>query len=816
MDRSWMNERRISEEYDKGVLEFLQYVEQNAKSVNRTYFYPQAQVPVPTPEINFVGEAIGSFIAWPRALIMSHIATPQFTRPQKQPIHDTVIHEDDDMDEAEDDPLSKLMTRLPRYMDTIVVDQGRSSMYGFVEPQTIQPSGNTLENRQHYLQTWMNEMQFGQEFNYTDTQDTQFHQGNFNHWWKPHLNMGQSQFGQAAEQFDRLPQQQWQQQPSLSKRMAKMDDTLQQLMQMSDSHHKSTQPAFKRIGRHLCHISEKLDDLGSNMKVNPMEECQAIITRSDKVLDERKIKRKEERLSEKEKDVKEEEEKEERKSEVERKEKGKNVEEERKETKEVEREKKKIEKNLLSPKECSKEEKEGEEKKKREKEDERKKKESYEKLLPHPKKYHRKEKEKHFERFMEIFKKLEIKIPIIGTLQQVLEVKLVEILSKVMQFGQEFNYTDTQFHQGNFNHWWKPHLNMGQSRFGQATEQFDRLPQQQWQQQPSLSKRMAKMDDTLQQLMQMSDSHHKSTQPAFKRIGRHLCHISEKLDDLGSNMKVNPMEECQAIITRSDKVLDERKIKRKEERLSEKEKDVKEEEEKEERKSEVERKEKGKNVEEERKETKEVEREKKKIEKNLLSPKECSKEEKEGEEKKKREKEDERKKKESYEKLLPHPKKYHRKEKEKHFERFMEIFKKLEIKIPIIGTLQQVPEEKAQGSRGGVAEASAMDDEDAFEDAEDDEEEEDSDDNMGEFGERSEEGESGNQKRHQKVQKEKPQLPLSGSLPLSGTQELTGDPLRGKMAVEGKKPTHALTAEQYFTAERHTYGLGPKFSVILE
>ncbi|KOM57578.1 hypothetical protein LR48_Vigan11g061100 [Vigna angularis] len=37
-----------------------------------------------------------------------------FTRPQKQPIHDTVIHEDDDMAEAEDDPLSKLMTKLPR------------------------------------------------------------------------------------------------------------------------------------------------------------------------------------------------------------------------------------------------------------------------------------------------------------------------------------------------------------------------------------------------------------------------------------------------------------------------------------------------------------------------------------------------------------------------------------------------------------------------------------------------------------------------------------------------------------------------------
>ena len=42
-------------------------------------------------------------------------------------------------------------------MDTIIVDQCRSSVYGFVEPQTIQPSGNTLETKQNYLQTWMAE-----------------------------------------------------------------------------------------------------------------------------------------------------------------------------------------------------------------------------------------------------------------------------------------------------------------------------------------------------------------------------------------------------------------------------------------------------------------------------------------------------------------------------------------------------------------------------------------------------------------------------------------------------------------------------------
>ncbi|KOM28583.1 hypothetical protein LR48_Vigan553s001200 [Vigna angularis] len=57
----------------------------------------------------------------------------------------------------------------------------------------------------------------------------------------------------------------------------------------------------------------------------------------------------------------------------------------------------------------------------------------------------------------------------------------------------------------------------------------------------------------------------------------------------------------------------------------------------------------------------------------------------------------------------------------------------------------------------------------------------------GEFSERSEEGEKWNHKRKQRVQKEKSKAPLSGILPLSGTQEVTGGPLRGKLAAEGKK-----------------------------
>ncbi|KOM40722.1 hypothetical protein LR48_Vigan04g092000 [Vigna angularis] len=42
------------------------------------------------------------------------------------------------------------------YMDTIVVESGWASIYGF-QPETIQPSGNTLDSRKSYIQTWMTE-----------------------------------------------------------------------------------------------------------------------------------------------------------------------------------------------------------------------------------------------------------------------------------------------------------------------------------------------------------------------------------------------------------------------------------------------------------------------------------------------------------------------------------------------------------------------------------------------------------------------------------------------------------------------------------
>ncbi|KOM45542.1 hypothetical protein LR48_Vigan06g084800 [Vigna angularis] len=114
---------------------------------------------------------------------------------------------------------------------------------------------------------------------------------------------------QAAEQFDREPQQQWQQQPFISERRATLDDRLQQFIQMSKSHRNNTQAACRRMEAHCRFIIQKQNDLGSDMKANPREECTTVVTERGKVLDERKIERKEEEsLSEKEKDVEKEEE----------------------------------------------------------------------------------------------------------------------------------------------------------------------------------------------------------------------------------------------------------------------------------------------------------------------------------------------------------------------------------------------------------------------------------------------------------------------------------------------------------------------------
>ncbi|KOM28119.1 hypothetical protein LR48_Vigan501s000100 [Vigna angularis] len=75
-------------------------------------------------------------------------------------------------------------------------------------------------------------------------------------------------------------------------------------MQESISTQKSIEASCKRMEMQIGHFIERLEDFGVETKVNPREECQAMIFGSDKILEEKKIERKEkEELSEEDKDV---------------------------------------------------------------------------------------------------------------------------------------------------------------------------------------------------------------------------------------------------------------------------------------------------------------------------------------------------------------------------------------------------------------------------------------------------------------------------------------------------------------------------------
>ncbi|KOM30069.1 hypothetical protein LR48_Vigan848s000100 [Vigna angularis] len=85
----------------------------------------------------------------------------------------------------------------------------------------------------------------------------------------------------------------------LSEKRSTLDDTLQQFLQVSISTQKNIEASCKRMKMNLCYISQRLDDFEVNTEVNPKEEGQAIVTESDKIFDERKIGRDEEKIERK-------------------------------------------------------------------------------------------------------------------------------------------------------------------------------------------------------------------------------------------------------------------------------------------------------------------------------------------------------------------------------------------------------------------------------------------------------------------------------------------------------------------------------------
>ncbi|KAG2397807.1 uncharacterized protein HKW66_Vig0139570 [Vigna angularis] len=119
---------------------------------------------------------------------------------------------------------------------------------------------------------------------------------------------------------------------------------------------------------------------------------------------------------------------------------------------------------------------------------------------------------------------------------------------------QEVNYMGNQDRQGNYNQGWRPHPSMGQGQAGPSNIP----PQQQYQPHPSLSDRTSKLEDTLQQFMQVSISNYKSTEASIRNLEIQVGQLAKKLEEkpeknFVANNEVNPKEECNVITTRSGK-----------------------------------------------------------------------------------------------------------------------------------------------------------------------------------------------------------------------------------------------------------------------
>ncbi|XP_014489940.1 uncharacterized protein LOC106752719 [Vigna radiata var. radiata] len=92
--------------------------------------------------------------------------------------------------------------------------------------------------------------------------------------------------GQASS--SRPPPPQFQQQPT--DRTSKLEETLQQFMQMSLSNQKSTDASIRNLEVQMGQLAKKLEEkpvntFRANTEPNPIEHCKAITTRSGKVLE---------------------------------------------------------------------------------------------------------------------------------------------------------------------------------------------------------------------------------------------------------------------------------------------------------------------------------------------------------------------------------------------------------------------------------------------------------------------------------------------------------------------------------------------------
>ncbi|KAH1094973.1 hypothetical protein GYH30_040320 [Glycine max] len=107
---------------------------------------PDVPVPVPTDEVSLVGQAIHTFLAWP-----THLETVSPAKPPQNP------------DPEVDDSLYLMTLTIPelflrpyqKHLTETSIRAGNSDLYGFLEPQSIQRSGQSQFETKSYIKSWM-------------------------------------------------------------------------------------------------------------------------------------------------------------------------------------------------------------------------------------------------------------------------------------------------------------------------------------------------------------------------------------------------------------------------------------------------------------------------------------------------------------------------------------------------------------------------------------------------------------------------------------------------------------------------------------
>ncbi|XP_014503197.1 uncharacterized protein LOC106763531 [Vigna radiata var. radiata] len=135
---------------------------------------------------------------------------------------------------------------------------------------------------------------------------------------------------------------------------------------------------------------------------------------------------------------------------------------------------------------------------------------------------------------------------------------------------EDVNYMGNQNRPNNYNQGWRPHPSMSQGQAGPS----NRPPHQQYQPHFACAERSSKLEDTLQQFMQVSISNHKSTEASIRNLEIQMGQLAKKLEEksdkgFGANTEANLKEECKVITTRSGKVLVEKVREDKEEKNEE-------------------------------------------------------------------------------------------------------------------------------------------------------------------------------------------------------------------------------------------------------